>query len=64
MSKKRDSSTGYISLLDGYKRISVTKKYLSIAQRNDILAYWQKLYKLENKVYGLIIAPDINKHIL
>lgn len=62
MSIKRDSTSGFISLLDGDGKASSTKKYTSISQRNDILKYWTKLYKLENKVYGLIIAPDINKN--
>jgi hypothetical protein len=60
MSRKRDSSSGYITLLDADGKLSATKKYGSISQRNDIIAYWQKLYKLENKVYGFIISPDIN----
>ena len=45
-SKKRDSSTGYISLLDSDNKVAVTKKYGSVFQRNETINHWKKIYKL------------------
>jgi hypothetical protein len=57
----RQSNEGFISLYD-YDNVFVARKqYRSIKSRNEIIEYWQKLYRLEDKKYILVIAPKINK---
>jgi hypothetical protein len=59
----RDSSTGTISLYDADFDFIRSKRYASIKDRNDIIEYWKKLYKLHGKRYSLVINPDINLKI-
>jgi hypothetical protein len=57
----RQSNEGFISLYD-YDNVFVARKqYRSIKNRNEIIEYWQKLYRLEDKKYILVISPNINK---
>lgn len=57
----RQSCEGFISLYD-YNNVFVARKqYRSIKSRNEIIEYWRKLYRLEDKMYILVISPNIYK---
>ena len=49
---------GTIIILSKHEDISDIKKYDGIARRNRIIKDWIKKYKLQNKIYYLIIQPN------
>ena len=47
---------GYVSLLDIDKTPVATKKFNSIKMRKDIIAFWERTYRLEDKSYYILIS--------
>lgn len=48
---------GYVTLLDIDKIPVATRKFQSIKQRKDIITFWSKTYRLEEKSYYILIQP-------
>jgi hypothetical protein len=52
-----NKSKGYIYLLDFDMNQVAAKKFMSIKMRKDIIDFWKRTYRLEEKSYCLIISP-------
>ena len=52
-----NKSKGYVYLLDFDMTQVAAKKFMSIKMRKDIIEFWRKTYRLEEKSYYLIISP-------
>ncbi len=52
-----NKSRGYVYLLDSNNNQIAAKKFNSIKMRKDIIEYWKRTYRLEEKSYCLIISP-------
>jgi hypothetical protein len=56
---KRIAIEGNIALCDYKFEIVVNKTYKSKKKRQEIIDYWKKQYRLEDKKYYLLIIPKI-----
>ena len=52
-----NKSRGYVYLLDFNMTQVAAKKFNSIKMRREIIEFWRKTYRLEEKSYYLIISP-------
>lgn len=52
---------GKVLLYDMDMSFVTSKIYNSKAHRQKILENWVKLYRLTNRVYNIVIIPQINK---
>jgi hypothetical protein len=52
-----NKSRGYVYLLDFDMSQVAAKKFNSIKMRKDIIEFWRKTYRLDEKSYYLIISP-------
>ena len=52
-----NKSRGYVYLLDFEMTQVAAKKFSSIKMRKDILEFWRKTYRLDERSYYLIISP-------
>lgn len=52
-----NKSRGYVYLLDFDMNQVAAKKFNSIKMRKDIIEFWKKTYRLEEKSYYLVISP-------
>ena len=59
---KKKKITGRIFLYSSETdtKPSVTRKYNSKSERNEILSVWEKLYKLSKRFYIIQIAPNVD----
>ena len=48
---------GYVSLLDFNMNQVASRKFNSIKMRKEIIEFWKRTYKLEEKSYCIIISP-------
>ena len=53
-----NKSNGYISLLDFDMNQVACRKFSSIKDRKEIIAFWNRTYRLEDKSYYIIISPN------
>ena len=53
-----NKSNGYISLLDFDMNQVACRKFSSIKDRKEIIAFWNRSYRLEDKSYYIIISPN------
>lgn len=51
-------SHGYIALLDFDMTQVASRKFSSIKNRKEIIAFWNRTYRLEDKSYYIIISPN------
>lgn len=49
---------GYVSLLDFEERLIACKKFNTKKMRKEIISFWNKTYRLEDKSYYIIISPQ------
>ena len=54
---KINRSKGYVYLLDYNMNQVAAKKFMSIKMRKDIIEFWRRTYRLDEKNYCLIISP-------
>ena len=52
-----NKSRGYVYLLDFDMNHVAAKKFNSIKMRKDIIEFWKRTYRLEEKSYYLVISP-------
>jgi len=52
-----NKSKGYVYLLDFDMTQVAAKKFNSIKMRKDIIDFWKRTYRLEEKSYFLVISP-------
>lgn len=52
-----NKSKGWVYLLDFNMNQIAAKKFMSINMRKDIIEFWKRTYRLEEKSYYLIISP-------
>jgi hypothetical protein len=52
-----NKSKGYVYLLDFDMTQVAAKKFNSTKMRKDIIEFWKKTYRLEDKSYYLVISP-------
>ena len=60
MNEKIIFKGGIVSLLDSNNNIVSYKVYDSKTHRQKIIHYWERLYKLDNKTYYIVISPKQN----
>lgn len=48
---------GYVYLLDSEKTQVASRKFNSIKMRREIIEFWKRTYRLEEKSYYIIISP-------
>ena len=48
---------GYVYLLDFEQNQVAARKFRSIKMRKEIIEFWKRTYRLEEKSYYIIIAP-------
>jgi len=53
-----NKSNGYIALLDFDMNQVACRKFSSIKDRKEIIAFWNRSYRLEDKSYYIIISPN------
>jgi hypothetical protein len=53
-----NKSNGYIALLDFDMSQVACRKFSSIKDRKEIIAFWNRTYRLEDKSYYIIISPN------
>ena len=52
-----NKSHGYVTLLDFDMNQVAYKKFSSIKQRKEIIEFWNRTYRLEEKSYYIVISP-------
>lgn len=52
-----NKSRGYVYLLDFDMTQVAAKKFGSVKMRKDIMEFWRKTYKLDERSYYIIISP-------
>jgi hypothetical protein len=59
MYNRKPAIEGNITLYDYNFEVVVNKIYKSKKARQEIINYWEKYYRLQDKKYYLIITPKI-----
>ena len=52
-----NKSKGYVALLDFDKNQIASRKFNSIKMRREIIEFWKRTYRLEEKSYYILISP-------
>jgi len=52
-----NKSKGYVALLDFDKNQIASRKFNSIKMRREIIEFWRRTYRLEEKSYYILISP-------
>ena len=53
-----NKSNGYVALLDFDMNQVAFRKFSSIKDRKEIISFWNRTYRLEDKSYYIIISPN------
>jgi hypothetical protein len=53
-----NKSHGYVTLFDFDLNQVAHRRFTSIKQRKDIIAFWNRTYKLDEKSYYIVISPS------
>jgi hypothetical protein len=60
MNKESNQKCGIVSLHDSEMNQVAYRLYDRKAHRQEIIKYWERLYKLNNKTYYILISPKQN----
>jgi hypothetical protein len=55
---KINKSHGYVALLDFDMNQVAHRRFTSTKQRKDIIEFWNRTYRLDEKSYYIIISPS------
>jgi len=53
-----NKSTGYITLFDFDMCYVAHRRFTSVKQRKEIMESWERVYKLDDKSYYILISHD------
>jgi hypothetical protein len=53
-----NKSHGYVALLDFNMNQVAHRRFTSTKQRKDIMEFWNRTYKLDEKSYYIVISPS------